>query len=509
MRKKKRLIGWLLCLLTFFCFSVPVFAVEEQEYPTEEYLTLNAYTFADLAAARLSAYGFLPDEYRVPQEATSLPVSRGEAVSLLYRAFGTPPAGSCPFSDVPKQYQRAVTWAYEQGLISGTGPATFGMQDMSRSSFIRIIQRLLNRGDGGTDTSVLGLSTENFTLGDVALMIEEVLSDTSIKNNIPSQIDQLPFPYAVKFSPKSEDELELMLQKAFSYIPKRVVIERDNEFSEESFLGEFVRYRAIQYGLQTNCILVDSWMYQYLYGPNSISAEYQESAVDEKSEKQFDQNEYIQALVEQFLQDEISSEEFDYKLELARANQFGEHSTISLEFTYAQAWKMICDYDNAFAYYIDPSLSATASAFYEQYAEELSGLSDYDLIFAVKRIIMNKASYGNVAAPHVHELAEFFQSGKIVCDAYAQTFQFFMLKEGIPCVTVPGSTTKKGGAVDHDWNKVQLCGKWYNIDICWADTGKEVQYDLKSDAYYETHSHWPVMFQNGIMSASDSYSLTD
>ena len=43
--------------------------------------------------------------------------------------------------------------------------------------------------------------------------------------------------------------------------------------------------------------------------------------------------------------------------------------------------------------------------------------------------------------------------------------------------------------VEHQWNKIMLDGKWYNIDVCWNDTGMNLyKYFLKGDgAFRNTH----------------------
>ena len=54
-------------------------------------------------------------------------VTRGQVVTFLYNLAGRPKAGSEPFEDVdPEDYfQKAVSWAYGEGITSGTGAATF------------------------------------------------------------------------------------------------------------------------------------------------------------------------------------------------------------------------------------------------------------------------------------------------------------------------------------------------------------------------------------------------
>jgi len=53
--------------------------------------------------------------------------TRAEVVTMIYRAFGSPPVtGENPFVDVPPDayYDAAVTWAWQNGVTTGTGTAT-------------------------------------------------------------------------------------------------------------------------------------------------------------------------------------------------------------------------------------------------------------------------------------------------------------------------------------------------------------------------------------------------
>lgn len=48
--------------------------------------------------------------------------TRAQIITFLWRAAGSPePKGACPFTDVPagSYYEKAVTWAAEQGMVSG------------------------------------------------------------------------------------------------------------------------------------------------------------------------------------------------------------------------------------------------------------------------------------------------------------------------------------------------------------------------------------------------------
>ena len=54
--------------------------------------------------------------------------TRGQIVTLLWRAAGSPePAEMSDFADVPSEsyYAKAVAWAVEQGITTGTGEGKF------------------------------------------------------------------------------------------------------------------------------------------------------------------------------------------------------------------------------------------------------------------------------------------------------------------------------------------------------------------------------------------------
>ena len=59
--------------------------------------------------------------------------TRGQAMTFLWKSLGSPEPETedCPFTDVKpgKYYYKAVLWALENGITSGTSPTTFGTQD--------------------------------------------------------------------------------------------------------------------------------------------------------------------------------------------------------------------------------------------------------------------------------------------------------------------------------------------------------------------------------------------
>ena len=71
--------------------------------------------------------------------------TRGMIVTILYRLEGEPsPTGVCPFQDVAsgKYYEKAITWAAENGIVSGFSADTFGPdQNITREQMAAILYR--------------------------------------------------------------------------------------------------------------------------------------------------------------------------------------------------------------------------------------------------------------------------------------------------------------------------------------------------------------------------------
>jgi hypothetical protein len=54
----------------------------------------------------------------------------------------------------------------------------------------------------------------------------------------------------------------------------------------------------------------------------------------------------------------------------------------------------------------------------------------------------------------------------IQCNGYAKTMQYLCDIAGIECLTLPGMNN---AGSTHAWNKVNIGGKWYNLDTTWGD----------------------------------------
>ncbi|MBR4462366.1 MAG: BspA family leucine-rich repeat surface protein [Erysipelotrichaceae bacterium] len=79
--------------------------------------------------------------------------TRGQVVTLLWRAVGCPePEGDNPFSDVTedKFFYKAVLWAYENGITTGTSSTTFSPNaKCKREQFVSFLYRAAAYANGG------------------------------------------------------------------------------------------------------------------------------------------------------------------------------------------------------------------------------------------------------------------------------------------------------------------------------------------------------------------------
>ena len=74
----------------------------------------------------------------------NMTVTRGQTVTLLHRAAGSPLAGSSAFDDVAANayYAKAVAWAAENGITSGTGSNKFSPgADCTRGQIVTLLFR--------------------------------------------------------------------------------------------------------------------------------------------------------------------------------------------------------------------------------------------------------------------------------------------------------------------------------------------------------------------------------
>ena len=74
--------------------------------------------------------------------------TRGEFAEMLYNLAGRPSVKgkTHPFTDVPSEYEKAITWAYNKKIIAGTTPTTFSPEsNVQRCQIVLMLWKMAGR----------------------------------------------------------------------------------------------------------------------------------------------------------------------------------------------------------------------------------------------------------------------------------------------------------------------------------------------------------------------------
>ena len=97
--------------------------------------------------------------------------------------------------------------------------------------------------------------------------------------------------------------------------------------------------------------------------------------------------------------------------------------------------------------------------------------STYNKIKKVHDWLVDNISYSSsVSGNNSYNIYGAFINKSVVCEGYAESFKYIMDKIGVPCIIVTGTAENSEGTIEnHEWNYVQIDGKWYAIDVTWDD----------------------------------------
>ncbi len=166
-----------------------------------------------------------------------------------------------------------------------------------------------------------------------------------------------------------------------------------------------------------------------------------------------------------------------------------------------KSYDLYYKYEYAYKYNDISELKGEEITFYNRLKEAL----DYAKTFSKDEykakaiyewiILHNKydyENYSNGTIPFESYYPEgVFIYGKSVCNGYATSFKLCLDIIGIPCEMVVGTAVSNGEG--HAWNKYQLDGEWYQIDLTWDDGGDKCNYNyfnLTDKQMLETHNYY-------------------
>lgn len=94
--------------------------------------------------------------------------------------------------------------------------------------------------------------------------------------------------------------------------------------------------------------------------------------------------------------------------------------------------------------------------------------TEYDKVLLIHDEIVNNTVYAFSDNNNCYTLYGCLVDKKSVCQGYANAFSYLCQREGIVCVNVNGKM-KSDDTQWHEWNRVKVDGKWYNMDVTWDD----------------------------------------
>ena len=398
--------------------------------------------------------------------------SRQEALVMLIRLLGLEKTALAsttehPFEDVAAWASPYVGYAYSVGLTNGTGPNTFGGDDLATlQQYSTFLLRALGYSEKDNDFTYtnaldkayeLGIisskAAETFTRGEVAelsynvlllprkgeanalankLLWEDVFTTDQLNEThngklmLAADMPDLIHGGAIVYNLEDlRDLLYLCMRNTHSGI----------EIHVPGFTGEQIK--AVYDDIVNAHYRKLAWNPSIIYWHSYI---YAEIMVDD-------------ALMMEYYYQNPARYQKNYKF---YRTDLITYSGITVTLA---GW----------VYKVDGIINEQITPFMSQ-KEKVKALHDY----LVLNTMYDRAAEGKItSSPHFAKQVIFEGSG--VCDGYSEAFKILMNAAGIECKEIYGDTPYGR----HAWNQVKIDGIWYNIDVTWddPDDGSRISYD--------------------------------
>ncbi len=425
-----------------------------------------------MAGRRLYVYGIVDSEGEITEQSTDQDIvmsadqaaGRLDAALYFYRLCGSEPQVECPFPDVPDEYAEAVAWLFSEGIVKGVGNGLYGSGNLTEYQALVILSRLLGWESEDRDTLYAIAETEGllppdrqdgpFTRGEL-FQILCLLAESYFPERCVPVRAEMSTPNLLSIQAATYESAKRQLEAAAVYVPARIAV----TFLESCPIEDLEAF-ALHYDWDT----ADSgfpliWALNLTYRKPCSLVRYSDSR---------------------------------YELKMP---------------CYSSAYLAFADTLDWLRVYSDEAFSRCLAEFMEQTILPLRELpSEYARARAAHDLLCELADYDyeyfNGGRKEAHRILGFFVHREIVCDGYANVYQWMLAYLGIKSYVVVGYAEEA-----HAWNKVLLEGMWFNVDVCWADTGSDHEkYFLKSDAWFEEDSHsFTDVFSTTAFASAESY----
>lgn len=481
-------------------------------------------------------------------------LTRQEATTLLVRLLGAEEDAlasgyTAPFTDVAQWAKPYVGYAYENGIVNGTSATTFsGTASITMEQFLTLVLRMLDYSDQAGDfawndpyglAGQVGLlcpmlSGEGFTRSDAMYVAYEAL-DAAYKGQDITLLEQLKNQGAVTMRgiPQLNEVVDLTAE--YESLPEQMDYLRE-EFGVTAVYADFSGYPSVE------AYMEQIWNYCTERGyfptwPEYIANEAANAQIEAQGlERQysgdpaiaFERNQEVYQKQTEIIASTVTNrQEWKSHVSLMPADLEAYRDVFNPEYInmplYREKGYLSGDQwdgflelyevapDNGRQYLLD-SMDWMID-FYEEHVTE--GMSDYEIVKTLYNAVIDNTKYNyslinryksqgiDVSNPSTeereileedpeywlcHSWMGFANGVDVVCDGYSEAFQLLMNMAGIPCVHV--CAYPEDYSEGHQWNKVQLDGVWYNVDLTWADTnGNRNAFFLRSDAAFQRDGH--------------------
>ncbi len=389
-------------------------------------------------------------------------VTRAQLVTILWRLEGTPAASGDPFTDnIQDWYKTAVAWAYNHGIVKGTGATTFSPEEpLTRAQAAAVFYRY-SKDFHGYDTSKTAALTafpDHGTVPDYATV---------------------PFSWTLAerlINGTEEDNVVLLA-------PER----QTTRAQLATILKRFVTYTHTQGSLHKTIRVVDRFHYQLL---NAEKQEYYRrmDAAVEQLETCFLMGtgeipvETVTMIYNCYTEDNPEHFYLDLPYEMQYKTVNGVRSTyVILHYTDGNSRS-----GNTLSAELKANILAKKKRFDEKVHEIIHtihvGLPQVEKEKVIHDWLITHNAYSSSALekwkgqnlPYLPD--EFSAYGAIingtgVCEAYASAFQVLCHAMGIHCTSIEGNA--RADITEpferHRWNAVKLDGEWYVVDVTFDD----------------------------------------
>ena len=392
-------------------------------------LAARDYTQAEEQAQALKDYGLFigtGSGFDLKREPT-----RAEALAMLIRSLGKEAEaknyiGKTPFTDLKNDWAKPyITYAYEKKLTMGATTSTFNPDGIADSQmYLVFVLRALGYSDA---------ANKDFTYSDPYTLARSVgILTSSVDTKTFLRADVVLVSYA-SLSAKLKGTTTTLLEKL--------------GLTDDPHEVELVKITAS--GIEELYKNLNKALEKF---PKNIeitpTGAWSKITINELFDKSFE-----------CAATYLSSAQCKYFDNSNVLTLIPDYSDAALALAYGLGWREKAD--------------TTVTKLYNKAAEiletlKLEGMDQRNAVEAIHDYIADNTRYK--ITTNGYTAYGVLLEGAGVCDGYAYAFWLLCNLAGINCIRVSGDATDENGNSEaHAWNKVQIDGLWYNVDVTWDD----------------------------------------